>query len=676
MEQSIPVPGQHGTTHTDDDGHQHLMAPGAERARQEPLLPPSANEPVKSRPLKQDKGQQNGAKGHLSSSWWWWEIGGAIVAVVSLFVIIAVLAVLDKKPIDDWKYNIQPSSLLSTLTTVGKTGMMLVVASCVSQLKWVHFQHPNRLSHLEVYDEVSRGSPIGSANMLWKIGRTLLRLRLDIIAGLFAIITLASLAIDPMIQQILAVRQQDLQLKNLTATIGASDMYTSKTALVIPENTFANNISCMCHCHPYTAVTDFVCLIANQTGVLVYQMTLLNQLNSAPIKPDLSCPSPSTRCTFKNLTALGLCRDYSDVTEISNRTCKAYAYPASLLEQFTPTPPAHYINCTYEIKGVATKRNLTINFGGPYGYTYDGFRSILDVIDTSTAGVIDEPSDIARMVTIRVDGGVESDTFLRNTSLPVPKAQLAIANWYWCEQFYNDISLDQRDGTLTNMTSTSTSPLLVSVIETDSDPNTWTFSSNKTKRDYTTNFLIPQFMDHFFLTDVKFTNLIGINATGDRDHYTYDGGQGGRGDSGLENYTPDLFGMAPFMSTTNISAFAQNVANAVTNQVLTSADNINFTSAPGIAFVNTTYYHVRWAWLVLPLLEAVATAVLLIATMVINRMPLVKSSSIALLAHGPEDAVEYRVDGLETTKKWEALGASFRVMWMEDEKGWMRLIKA
>lgn len=172
----------------------------------------------------------------FKSDWWWWEMGGALVACVSLFMTIAVLAVLDGKPIDDWNHSIEPSSLLSTLTTVGKMGMMLVVASCLSQSKWLHYQHPNVLNHLDVYDEVSRASPVASVTIFWKLPRGLRKARLDVLAILFALITLGSFAIDPMIQQILARPSRNIELKNITtASLGASRNYISDATLNVPS---------------------------------------------------------------------------------------------------------------------------------------------------------------------------------------------------------------------------------------------------------------------------------------------------------------------------------------------------------------------------------------------------------------------------------------------------------
>jgi hypothetical protein len=414
-------------------------------------------------------------------------------------------------------------------------------------------------------------------------------------------------------------------------------------------------------------------LTENRTGPLALQMTLLSQLAGASIQPDLNCPYPSTRCTFSNFTTLGLCRNYSDVTDISNRTCKVYAYPLDAFKDISPPPPSNYINCTYSVNGVTTSRSLSINFGGSSGYEFDGFRSILDVIDPEESVKLQEPFDIARMFTIRVDDGVKNNDFLEDTSLPIPTAHVAMANWYWCEHSYKNVSVSHLDGKISGMTNASTAPVLVSIVDFSTSIPTWIFASSVTNRTYYSNFLNPQFMDHFFLIDTKHSQFLNPDMLGTLVSQTYTGGNANQKDN--EQYITDMFGMASFMSTVNMSELTQNVATAVTNQALQSADNVNFTSTPGTAYVNAAFYRVQWAWLMLPLLEAVATAVLLGVTIWLNGLPLLKSSNIALLAHSPEDAVDFRVDGVETTEKWEKLGDGFEVMLMKDEKGWMRLTR-
>lgn len=190
---------------------------------QEPLLSTPAMKPTKRGYLREKLRRKGTRKVAWSSWWWWWEIGGAFLALTCLFLTIAVLKVLDGTPVNDWKYNIQPSSLLSTLNTVGKTGMTVVLGFCVSQVKWSHFEKPNLLSHFDTIDQVSRAGPWSTAKMFLKMRATLLKQGSGLLITLLALVTLGSIAIDPMIQQILDARQGDLQPHNITSYIAINN---------------------------------------------------------------------------------------------------------------------------------------------------------------------------------------------------------------------------------------------------------------------------------------------------------------------------------------------------------------------------------------------------------------------------------------------------------------------
>jgi Protein of unknown function (DUF3176) len=114
-----------------------------------------------------------------------------------LVLIVLILSIVNNKPLASWEYSIRPNSLIAVLTTIGKTAMMVIVASCVSQLKWSHFRRPNDLSDMQLYDDASRG-PWGAFMMLLRPSSWIR----DGLAGLSAIITIMALAIEPMAQQI------------------------------------------------------------------------------------------------------------------------------------------------------------------------------------------------------------------------------------------------------------------------------------------------------------------------------------------------------------------------------------------------------------------------------------------------------------------------------------------
>jgi hypothetical protein len=204
------IPSQHAT---------------ADRTNQAPLLPESTRKSNRMSRIR-DKIQGRTSKSAAQTSkWWWWEIGGALVALICHFSTTAVLLVLDGKPIDDWKPSIEPNSLLSVLTTVGKIGLTLVVGSCVSQLKWTHFRQPNSLSPLDVLDGVSRAGPLDTAKIFLKLRISLFKRIPDFMVALFAVVTLASFAIDPMVQQILKTYEDDYQFHNLTSSVLTNKHY-------------------------------------------------------------------------------------------------------------------------------------------------------------------------------------------------------------------------------------------------------------------------------------------------------------------------------------------------------------------------------------------------------------------------------------------------------------------
>lgn len=159
------------------------------------------------------------------SWWWWWEIGGALLSIICVGLVLVVLFEASNIALAAWPLWIQPNSLIAVFTTVGKSAMMVPIASCISQLKWRHFElRANRLSHLQVLDEASRG-PWGSLMLLFDF-RMSAR-----IAQALAVISLLSLGFDPSAQQILDFPTREIRLTNTSASIGVASSYTSKAFL-------------------------------------------------------------------------------------------------------------------------------------------------------------------------------------------------------------------------------------------------------------------------------------------------------------------------------------------------------------------------------------------------------------------------------------------------------------
>lgn len=92
----------------------------------------------------------------------------------------------------------------------------------------------------------------------------------------------------------------------------------------------------------------------------------------------------------------------------------------------------------------------------------------------------------------------------------------------------------------------------------------------------------------------------------------------------------------------------------------TTGGNQNAITITGTAYVEETYIHVRWEWLILPLIETLLTAGLLLTAIIVDRRSgylLLKASSLGLFFHGigewvPGD-LKGRIYGVETGERLE-----------------------
>jgi hypothetical protein len=151
----------------------------AEESRPLPATPTRRNDPLAAVHLlnHEDLGAQphktpgNTKGGSLYETyftdWWLLEIICVIVAVTSIGAIIFILHIHDGKSVPPSKIPI--NTQIATFSTVAKGSIMIVVASCLSQLKWIWFTNrTRRLSDLQEFDNASRGA-IGSLILLGKL---------------------------------------------------------------------------------------------------------------------------------------------------------------------------------------------------------------------------------------------------------------------------------------------------------------------------------------------------------------------------------------------------------------------------------------------------------------------------------------------------------------------------
>ncbi|THW43298.1 hypothetical protein D6D21_05429 [Aureobasidium pullulans] len=149
---------------------------------------------------------------------WWRELLAISISTAALVSTAGVLLAYQNKPLSSWHLRYLPNSVISQLMTVSRSALMFSTASCVSQLSWLHIQQkPRALSDLQAFDGASRG-PAGAVAML------AFPTRYCVPAIVASLITLATLLMEPLSQQVLQFPVQDLVVLQ-NATYPTTQMY-------------------------------------------------------------------------------------------------------------------------------------------------------------------------------------------------------------------------------------------------------------------------------------------------------------------------------------------------------------------------------------------------------------------------------------------------------------------
>jgi hypothetical protein len=140
----------------------------------------------------------------------------------------------------------------------------------------------------------------------------------------------------------------------------------------------------------------------------------------------------------------------------------------------------------------------------------------------------------------------------------------------------------------------------------------------------------------------------------------------------------DYSGLGKFAYDADPKVFLERIANTLTYHVL-SEENTNKTMISGKAFVNEPYVRVRWPWLILPLLEVIATCGLLAVSITTTRkLPLLKNSAIALLLHGLEgwSEEELTIGSEETMHVLDGVASQMKATFRRDDNGTWKFLRA
>ncbi|KAM7219051.1 Protein of unknown function (DUF3176) domain containing protein [Rhypophila decipiens] len=590
--------------------------------------------------------------------WWWWELAGAALSLASICLIITILVLVGDKPLSAWPLSIQPNSAISILTTVAKATIMMMVASCISQLKWRHMQlQPQPLHHLQIFDDASRG-PWGAAVMLFRVP-----LRLSSILGwALALITVAGLGIEPSAQNILDFQIKPVNLTNTTAEMYLARQYVSKA---FRQEEYGNNLN--------RAVTS---------ELPHFQAVVLNGMSGQVLPPSFVCPSPSVSCTWPSFTSLGICVTFRNVTEGVDRNC---TNPDSNYRQ---SCRYHNISGWHEDDTKTGDRDQyrpTLNYTNPGDSS--GLAQKTQTLYTTygtTGGRFGGPWLILRHTSSSWPGG------WGYYSPPWP--EVFTANFAWCEQTYSGIGTADpvTSGRLVNGTVTS-KPLFYRLGANDTllGNQALGYSTADNSSTYHISYPAEMGLQEYLSSVLEMSAFDYLRSSSQM--------TGAAIDAAMNlNF---VLKMAP-----DLEVVAQNLANTLTNLIRNSndtggGDNALATTVTGTAFGREQFVIVRWQWLILPVLETVLALVLLVISIVITsgsvdtvsvgsgvgekwaqqqQQPQLKDSVSAYLLYPlsgwTED--EIKVGGRQTGGKLEDFAAGMKARFAMDDAGRWRFWRA
>ncbi|KAJ9615758.1 hypothetical protein H2200_001835 [Cladophialophora chaetospira] len=154
---------------------------------------------------------------------WSLEILSCLGSLVLLVAICIVLSQYNHKPSPSWPHNITLNTVISILATTFKALMLAATAEAISQTKWLWYRKAHPVSHIQRFEDASRGIP-GSFRLLY-----IVRFKHFVVLG--ALITIIAIGTDPFFQQTVQYRACNVVNPRLNSSVPIAIMYKPAQAL-------------------------------------------------------------------------------------------------------------------------------------------------------------------------------------------------------------------------------------------------------------------------------------------------------------------------------------------------------------------------------------------------------------------------------------------------------------
>lgn len=150
---------------------------------------------------------------------WFKESLALVISWGCQVALIVILLKMSDQPLEKWTGLISLNAMISILTTISKSMMLLPVAACISQMKWLYLKRPRRIYDFELFDKASRG-PDGSLELM--LSRPIQ------MASVGCLVTIIASAIGPFTQQVIDFNTKAVSFPNVSASFGYAYAYNTE----------------------------------------------------------------------------------------------------------------------------------------------------------------------------------------------------------------------------------------------------------------------------------------------------------------------------------------------------------------------------------------------------------------------------------------------------------------
>jgi len=590
---------------------------------------------------------------------WLLEIISWSLSALCMAGIIIILIVYKNDRIPNWPLGLTLNAYISVLSKIASAALLLPVSEALGQLKWSWFQgtKSQKMWDFEIFDNASRG-PWGSMLLL-------VRTKGKSLAALGAAVTLFALALDPFFQQVVeypehwrlqdgtgsipkAIRYQPY-ISGKEYRIGAENLMLDQNMLGIAAHYFYDNGT--------------------------YPITF-----GKGIRAEIPLACPYSNCTWPEYETLGVCSKCvgaADLLEFMclNTTLDWVQIPDADEEGYVVYPNG--TSCGWYLK--ADEPVLMSGYNVDQDTAHSGEvliarnQPLYDLFTRELKPGVPTTLNISRnpLAHVIIASALDVANVQQNAT---PIAHECVIQWCakkllsaYSEGGYTEIvqniKINDTLGPFPWVTTETMDPV-TNITGVD-----YVYTENVTligedgfeyKVDNDTHVLTLTIFDDIFPSAYMVTNSTDDdNAMLRHKQYITFG-----------PYTRNLT-YNPFLYE-NVTTHLDNMANAMSNLVRSSAKNTEMLSGP--SYDRESFVSVRWAWLTLPLALLGGSFVFLIATVIRSSIEqdtvgVWKTSAIASLLYGLPDEMQKKITSSQESGTPRAKAKEIKVKWIP-KGGW------